>query len=194
MVDVPRSHAGPSRLACRIDPAARLRDARDVYLRENGFSMETYTQPTFRVPFGRWTLTLPNPRARQRVIAIHDIHHVLTGYGTDLVGECEVAAWEVRSGMGRNWFAWYICLGTSLLGLLRCPARTATAFRAGAGCRSLLNLSALPAALLETTVAEARRRQGIPERGCARAPARLNRDAPDRARRDSGQLDSPIPR
>lgn len=165
-------------LATPAEPAATLRQARDMYLCENGFTTDAYTDPTFQVPMGRWTLHLPNPRARQRVVAMHDVHHLLTGYGTDFVGECEISAWELRAGLGRNWFAWYICPTLSFLGLLRCPSRTLAAFRAAKGSRSLLHLRKFPEEILDLSVAEARRQQRVPEDGAARNPASLNRGAP----------------
>ena len=31
-------------------------------------------------------------------LLLHDVHHVVTGYGTALPGELELAAWELASG------------------------------------------------------------------------------------------------
>jgi hypothetical protein len=152
-------------LATAPAPETRVRDARDLYLRENGFSLEMYRQPTFEVPLGPWNLRLRNPPSRQRVIAAHDLHHVLTGFGTDWIGEIEVAAWECGAGLGRNPFAWRVCVPFALYGLLRCPRRTWRAWRRGRGARSLLLGDVSIESLLDLTLAEARRVRGLDETG-----------------------------
>ena len=81
-----------------VDPQATVREARDKYLADNGFSMAGYTEPTFTLPFLGRQIRVPNPPVRQAVIARHDLHHVLVGYGTDYPGEAEIGAWELRCG------------------------------------------------------------------------------------------------
>ena len=167
-------------LAAPIDSEMSVRAARDVYLRENGFSLEMYNQTTFELPtvVPGWTIVLPNPPARRRVIALHDLHHVLTGFGTDWTGELEVSAWEVRAGLGRSWVAWLICIPMMLLGFMQRPRRTLAAFRAARGARSLLVGNENADAWLDLSVAEARGRLGLPAFGAASHPALLKRDAP----------------
>ena len=60
-----------ARAATPVSPEFTVREARDTYLRENGFSLEMYSEPSFAVPVGPWTLRLPNPPERQRVIGKH---------------------------------------------------------------------------------------------------------------------------
>lgn len=43
-------------------------------------------------------LTLPNFKWRRAALPIHDVRHVLTGYGCTPAGELETAAWA--------WIAW----------------------------------------------------------------------------------------
>jgi hypothetical protein len=52
-----------------------------------------------RADIGPIPFAFPNSEGRRRVLLAHDLHHVLTGYGTDLVGEGEVGAWELGSGL-----------------------------------------------------------------------------------------------
>jgi hypothetical protein len=159
-----------------------VREARDLYLRENGFTTAMYHESTFGVPIGPWTLRLWNPPSRRRVVAAHDCHHVLTGFGTDWIGEMEVAAWECGAGLGRNPFAWLVCVQFALLGLLRCPRRTWRAWRHGRRARSLLLGDASVESLLDLRLGEARRARGVNESSVADRPARLNARAPDSAR------------
>jgi hypothetical protein len=167
-------------LATTLEPESRVRDARDLYLRENGFSLAMYREPSFEVPVGPWTLRLRNPPSRQRVVAAHDLHHVLTGFGTDWIGEIEVSAWECGAGLGGNPFAWRVCIPFALFGLLRCPRRTWRAWRQGCGARSLLLGDVSVDSLLELPLGEARRARGVGEMGAAEQPARLNARAPAR--------------
>ena len=48
--------------------------------------------------------------------------------GTDLAGECEVSAWEIRNGTkGFGWFVTYLILQAAVFGLLISPRRTLAA-------------------------------------------------------------------
>ena len=74
----------------------------------------------------------------RRALILHDVHHAVTGYGTSLRGELELAAWELASG-GCSWsvFFWIDRVLAVVLGLVLMPRRTVRAARAGLGCRNL---------------------------------------------------------
>ena len=38
---------------------------------------------------------IPNVAARRRATPIHDLNHLVSGYGHDAMGEAENAAWEL---------------------------------------------------------------------------------------------------
>ena len=59
-----------------------------------------YDASVVKVTFWSITFPLPNPPSRQIAVRLHDLHHVVTGYGTDPVGEAEISAWELRRGIG----------------------------------------------------------------------------------------------
>ncbi len=82
-------------------------------------------------------MTVPNPPAHGRALRLHDLHHVLTGYDTSLIGECEISAWELAGGSGRYVAALGFDLAGTGLGLLLCPRRTFAAFRRGRRSRTL---------------------------------------------------------
>ena len=70
----------------------------------------------------------------------HDIHHVLTGYETDIKGESELAAWELGSGGCHfNLIFWIDRVSFFLIGLLTFPAATVRAMRRGFRCRNLFS-------------------------------------------------------
>src|ERR1700733_7268836 len=105
-----------------------VREARDRYLAQNGFTTEGYTAACFQIDLLGRTWTLRNPRTRMRVVPLHDLHHVVTGYGTDLVGESEQSAWELRSGIN-SLFLWVFKLSAIAIGLLLAPRRVVASFR-----------------------------------------------------------------
>ena len=75
---------------------------------------------------------------RSGPVVLHDIHHMLTGYGPDWKGEVEIAGWELGSG-GCRWhlFYWVDRLLGFALGLVSAPAAALRGFRAGRGHRNL---------------------------------------------------------
>ena len=112
-----------------------LVDARKRYFEANGFDDEGgseegggYDDETVRLTFLGQTLTLPNPKSRRDALVYHDLHHVLTGYGTDLPGEVEVGAWELATGCGRYGAAWVLNATIFALGLWRWPRRARAAW------------------------------------------------------------------
>ncbi len=52
-----------------------------------------------RIRIGPIPFAYPNTKARKRLVLAHDLQHLLTGYGTDLIGEAELGAWELGTGV-----------------------------------------------------------------------------------------------
>jgi hypothetical protein len=66
-----------------------------------------YEDDWFRVSFRHRSVKLFRLKGMIESVAIHDARHPLTGYGIDLRGESEIAAWEIASGgCGRHWLMW----------------------------------------------------------------------------------------
>jgi hypothetical protein len=115
-----------------MDPTAQsVESARDRYLAVNGFTLEGYSARWTPASFLGIPFVVPNTRRHQWAIKMHDLHHVATGYGTDIPGEGEISAWELRRGLGGLGFyvGSLVVLGT-LAGLVFAPLRTVRAFRA----------------------------------------------------------------
>jgi len=69
---------------------------RTRYFRDNAFGDDGgYAKKWVSVQLGPLPLGFPNSAARVRAVKYHDLHHVVTGYATDLVG-------EPRSARGRS--------------------------------------------------------------------------------------------
>ncbi len=154
-----------------LHSAMTLREARDRYLAEFGFSTDTYTDDWVDVCVGPVPLRLPSTAARKRVLPLHDLHHALTGYRADLMGEAEIGAWELGSGLGRHAVGYVLDLLTLSWSALIAPRRVFRAFlrgrRSGNFYRAPLPLDP---AILEQDVDAVRRRFGL-DREPARATA-----------------------
>lgn len=154
-----------------------VREAFERYLAINGFTTASYTAPTVDIPIGPLTVALPNTKGRQALVRWHDLHHLVTGYGTDLVGEAEIGAWELRAGC--YGVAAYVYNGMAVsMGLLIAPRRTLQAFRDAAGCTTLYRLELDYDETLSLSVEELRQKAGVPAAGMARHPVRLHARAP----------------
>jgi len=105
----------------------------------------------FRARIGPLVLSIPITRAIARTILLHDLHHIATGYPTTLIGEAEIAAWELAGGCGRHAAAWAINIPSMALGLLLAPRRTLRAFARGRGVVNLFRRDPAAATLSQTT-------------------------------------------
>jgi hypothetical protein len=169
-MEISRQHPLPASL--------RVREARDAYLSENGFTVAAYDDKWTQASAFGLRFRVPNTRRHRWAIKMHDLHHVATGYGTDLAGEAEISAWELRRGLRQCglYVAGIVTLG-ALTGLLIAPRRTVAAYRASADRPSLFAQSDADD-LLELTVGELRARLGVPQQGLATQPRALHTYAP----------------
>jgi hypothetical protein len=79
----------------------------------------------------------------QGAVLLHDVHHLLAGYGTHYLDELEEAAWELGSGGCGPWVLMWLNRGLAVLqGALLCPRRTLRAFRVGRTAHNLYGLRA----------------------------------------------------
>lgn len=161
-----------------------VRRARDAYLAENGFTLEGYDDAWTSASFFGIPLKVPNTKRHRWAIMLHDLHHVATGYGTDLVGEGEISAWELRGIGSLGLYVGSIVVAGTLAGALLAPRRAVAAWRAASSARSLFELvppdpdDASYEVLLDLTVGELRARLGVPADGLSREPRRLHDFAP----------------
>lgn len=79
-------------------PAMQVDEALQVYLDENGFTRASYDAPRTPASFLGIRFSVPNTPRHAWAIRLHDLHHVATGFGTDLAGEGRISAWEARRG------------------------------------------------------------------------------------------------
>ena len=134
-----------------------MREARRLYFETNGFG-ETggYDDAWVDFKLGPIPMPFPNTKARLEAVRYHDLHHLLTGYDTDIVGELEIAGWEIAAGCKGYGAAWALNLGGMAGGLFRAPRRVFNAFVRGRQQRSIYGEDL--EAVLDLPVGEARAR------------------------------------
>lgn len=137
-----------------------MQEALDLFLGTNGFSTRDYTAPTFTLVMVGLALKFPNTKGRQADVPLHDLHHILTGFGTNWIGEAEIGAWEIRTGC-RSFAAYFLNGGGVCIGLLLSPRRVWRAFRAAKGKRNLYHEPTSYDRLMQMTVDEIRAHLGI---------------------------------
>jgi hypothetical protein len=176
-----------------VQPAARLDQpwpaewtverGRDAYLAENGFTVAAYEDAWTQASLWGLSLKIPNTPHHRWAIRLHDLHHVATGFGTDLTGEAEISAWEARRGLrGLDLYVGAIVSSLALGGLAFAPRRVRRAWDAAERGTTLFNEKQLEyAALLRMTVGELRELLGLPREGIARFPRKLHGLAPNAA-------------
>jgi hypothetical protein len=121
------------------DPSWTLREARAAYFAAQGLPADGGYEDRWVVTwFGPIPFAFPNTAGRRRIARVHDLHHLATGYGTDVLGEAEIAAWEIGSGV-RDKSALRLELRVLGFALPRAPRRIFQAFVRGRGCRNLVD-------------------------------------------------------
>lgn len=156
---------------------------RDAYLAENGFTVAAYEDAWTQASLWGLSFKIPNTQHHRWAIRLHDLHHVATGFGTDLTGEAEISAWEARHGLrGLDMYVSAIVSGLALSGLVIAPRRTRRAWNAAADGTTLFSEKQLDYdALLQMTVGELRALLGLPRGGIALFPRNLHGLAPNAA-------------
>jgi hypothetical protein len=110
----------------------RVADALVAWRARTGQSEATDRGLAFRVRLGPLAIPIPNPGQ----LHWHDLHHLVLGYGTDLEGEMEISAYELRT-VPRTLIVFLLCIAGVAAGLVLAPRRTLAAWRRARRCRNL---------------------------------------------------------
>ncbi len=153
------------------DPQTSMREARIRYFEVNGFGADGgYSDVWVDFKLGPIPFPFPNTPARLEALAYHDLHHISTGYATDIRGEFEISAWEVGGGCKDFAAAWILNLSGMAGGMLSAPVRTFRAFVRG--CRSQTFYGRDVDGVLAMTVEDARASAKLDTADGAHASAR----------------------
>jgi hypothetical protein len=110
----------------------KVAEALQSWRLRTGQGESAYRAPTLPVRLGALAVPVPNPGQ----LHWHDLHHLVLGYGTDLVGEMEISAFELRT-MPRTVIVFLLCVAGVLAGLMAAPRRTVMAWKRARGWRNL---------------------------------------------------------
>jgi len=156
------------------DDSLTLRDARGRYFRDNAFGDDGgYAKKWVTLKLGPLPFAFPNSEARVRAVKWHDLHHVVTGYGTDIVGEAEIGAWEIGSGCAGFVAAWILNFYAMALGFVSGhPGALWRAFLCGRQTRNLYR-TRYDDRLLDTPLGALRVQLGFARDGAAVGGATL---------------------
>lgn len=94
-----------------------------------------------RVYIGCILAPVPNIAARKKYLKFHDLHHIMTGYGIDRVGESEISAWELGSRSCRKPIISIMNLFALSTGFVLAPKRVIAAFYRGCRSKNLYYMS-----------------------------------------------------
>ena len=120
--------------------APTLREALQDHLAEEGFPADGGSSErwvTLRI--GPLPVCFPNLAVRRKATLPHDLNHVISGYGHDLVGEAEIGAWELGGGCGPYVAAWVLTASALIPGVVMAPRRMFAAFVRGRHTGNLLS-------------------------------------------------------
>jgi len=136
-----------------------VREARAHYFEDNHFGVDGgYGDKWVKLKLGPIPLVIPNTASRKVAVRYHDLHHIVTGYRTDWVGEFEISAWEIGSGCKDMIAAWVLNWGGMMGGIYLCPRRCLQAYVRGCNTQNLYGYELEP--LLQETVGDLRERMG----------------------------------
>lgn len=109
-----------------------LAQALQDHLAEEGFPDDGGTTERWvTIRIGPLAVCIPNLAVRRKATPPHDLNHVVSGYGHDLLGEAEIGAWELGGGCGRYVAAWVLTASALVPGVARAPRRMFAAFVRG---------------------------------------------------------------
>ena len=124
-----------------------LREALTDYLTDKGIrnsddpAEKLYRDDWFRFYVGHRSFRVFKLGGAIHSVAVHDAHHLITGYGTDMRGEAELTGWELASGgCGRHWVMWIDRLIAMPTLMLFFPRASLRAIRRGLKERILYRL------------------------------------------------------
>lgn len=101
---------------------------------------EDFKSHCVRVYIGCLLTPVPNIKARKKYLKFHDLHHIITNYSIDRVGESEVSAWELGSRSCRKPLISIMNLFALSTGFILAPKKVWQAFYSGCKSKNLYYL------------------------------------------------------
>lgn len=145
-----------------IDPEMTVEEALTVFFGSEHLGREAYEDAVNYAKIGPITIPFPNPSARRRIVYLHDVNHILSGYDTTYGGEGEVSAWELASGFPRHcWIGYFYAPIAFTAGLFVAPLRMWKAWKRGRKEKNSCHAPLSREQMMATKVGELRRMLSI---------------------------------
>lgn len=159
-----------------------VKEGLEAYMLESGFEIEHYELDSTPASFMGISFSVPNTPKHREMIKLHDLHHVATGFGTDMAGEGHISAWEFRNGIrGTGLYVGSIIFTGVLLGLVVSPRKTFRLLREKSEKPPLFGRSDIDyIELLDMKISDLRELLGVPEKGLFRGRRGLDSKSPYR--------------
>ncbi|WP_109831427.1 hypothetical protein [Reichenbachiella versicolor] len=109
----------------------KVKEKLEVFWKENNLGKDGKIDASWNLfKIGRLGFYFPN--LSKKGYLLHDVNHLLSGYGIDWLSEFEIAAWELGSGSRKVFYLsnFYPIVGF-LLDLIFIPSRTIRALKDG---------------------------------------------------------------
>ncbi|MEQ6125245.1 hypothetical protein AAON49_13640 [Pseudotenacibaculum sp. MALMAid0570] len=101
-----------------------------------------------------FTLKLPNPKFRRKVIHIHDVQHVLYDCDTTWKGESFISGWEIATGMWKHLPIGLFSLSGMGVGVFLHPKEVYLGYKKGLECIGVIDLKIPKEQLINLSVSE----------------------------------------
>lgn len=145
-----------------IDPQMTVEEALTVFFGAEHLGREAYENAVNYATIGLITFPVPNPAARRRIVYLHDVNHILSGYDTSWAGEGEVSAWELASGFPAHCrIGYFYAPLTFAVGLIVAPKRLWSAWLRGRKEKNSCYAPLSREEMMATTVSDLRKMLGI---------------------------------
>ncbi len=138
-----------------------VKDALKDFFNCYGIPQDAYTRKTFVIQVGPIPIHVPNIEARVKIARFHDLHHILTSYPANWLGEAEIGAWELATGCRTSFIAWFLNSGAMVVGLFINPNAVVKAFKRGRQSATNLYHDFNYEELLSLSVGEVRKKIGL---------------------------------
>jgi len=140
----------------------KIKDALQLYFSQYHFKDGGYNDKYFKIKAGPFYIPFPNVKSRVAAVKLHDIHHLITEYKATMKGEVEIGGWEIGSGCGKYYVAWFLNSGSFLYGMFVYPRSLFRAFMRGRRCFTNFYYNTdYNETLLNKTIGELRQQTGI---------------------------------
>lgn len=131
----------------------RVQEVLQQFFQKEGVDDRVYRGKFFFFKLGPIPFAFLNPGR----LHLHDLHHIALGAKTNIQGEAQVSAFELRTGSLPGLVAFY-CLISCFLGFVLYPCSTILAFRRARGARNLYNQKISYQELLQENIEDLRER------------------------------------